>query len=143
MNWPSARSVPSVCATVWWRAMNDAALENRRPQGESTGRRQIHAGMSVASWTRLKKTVAVGIKSIYSHGLRSLLTVLGIVIGVAAVIAMLAVSEGASFEAQEQFRALGSNNIIVKSVKPPEAEASASGGFRQPAVVYGLTYQDI
>ncbi|OGT73373.1 MAG: hypothetical protein A3H44_11110 [Gammaproteobacteria bacterium RIFCSPLOWO2_02_FULL_57_10] len=99
--------------------------------------------MSVASWTRLKKTVAVGIKSIYSHGLRSLLTVLGIVIGVAAVIAMLAVSEGASFEAQEQFRALGSNNIIVKSVKPPEAEASASGGFRQPAVVYGLTYQDI
>ncbi|MDP1932195.1 MAG: ABC transporter permease [Gammaproteobacteria bacterium] len=122
--------------------MNDAVLENRRPLGERAGQRQV-ATASAANWTRFKKTVAVGIKSIYSHGLRSLLTVLGIVIGVAAVIAMLAVSEGASFEAQEQFRALGSNNIIVKSVKPPEAEASGVTGFRQPAVVYGLTYQDI
>ncbi|GAB5501111.1 MAG: ABC transporter permease [Pseudohongiellaceae bacterium] len=93
---------------------------------------------------RLKKITQVGLKSIYSHGLRSLLTVLGIVIGVAAVIAMLAVSEGASFEAQQQFRDLGAANILVKSVKPAEVEASASSGFGPPqAVVYGLTYGDI
>ena len=78
--------------------------------------------------------------SIYSHGLRSLLSVLGIVIGVAAVIAMLAVSEGASFEAQQQFRDLGASNILLKSVKPAEVEESTRRGFGPPqAVVYGLT----
>jgi len=95
-----------------------------------------------SNYTRLKKTAAVGIKSIYAHGLRSLLTVLGIVIGVAAVISMLAVSEGASFEAQQQFRALGSNNIIVKSVKPASMESSGMPG-RPQAISYGLTYEDI
>jgi putative ABC transport system permease protein len=94
-------------------------------------------------WTRLRKTAEVGIKSIHAHGLRSLLTVLGIVIGVAAVISMLAVSEGASFEAQQQFRALGSNNIIVKSVKPASLEASGGSNMRPQAISYGLTYEDI
>jgi len=94
-------------------------------------------------WTRFRKTAEVGIKSIHAHGLRSLLTVLGIVIGVAAVISMLAVSEGASFEAQQQFRALGSNNIIVKSVKPASLEASGGSNMRPQAIAYGLTYEDI
>ena len=94
--------------------------------------------------TRLKKITQVGIKSIFSHGLRSLLTVLGIVIGVAAVIAMLAVSEGASFEAQKQFRDLGATNILLKSVKPAEVEESTNRGFGPPqAIVYGLTQADI
>ncbi len=97
-----------------------------------------------SSLVRYKKITQVGIKSIYSHGLRSLLTVLGIVIGVAAVIAMLAVSEGASFEAQQQFRDLGANNILLKSVKPADVEESTRSGFGPPqAVVYGLTYGDI
>ncbi|HAJ76092.1 MAG TPA: ABC transporter ATP-binding protein [Gammaproteobacteria bacterium] len=93
---------------------------------------------------RFKKITQVGVKSIFSHGLRSMLTVLGIVIGVAAVIAMLAVSEGASFEAQQQFRDLGASNILVKSVKPAEVEESTNRGFGPPqAVVYGLMHADI
>jgi len=52
----------------------------------------------------------------YAHGLRSLLTVLDILIGSAAVIAMLALSNGASFEAQQQFRELGASDILLKSV---------------------------
>jgi putative ABC transport system permease protein len=96
------------------------------------------------NYVRLKKITQVGIKSIYSHGLRSLLTVLGIVIGVAAVIAMLAVSEGASYEAQQQFRDLGASNILLKSVKPAEVEASSNRGFGPPqAIIYGLTNADI
>lgn len=96
------------------------------------------------NFLRFKKITEVGLKSIYSHGLRSLLTVLGIVIGVAAVIAMLAVSEGASYEAQQQFRDLGATNILLKSVKPVEVEESSNSGFGPPqAAVYGLTYGDI
>jgi putative ABC transport system permease protein len=95
------------------------------------------------TFNRLKRTVRLGVKSIYSHGLRSLLTVMGMVFGVSSVIAMLAVGEGASFEAQEQLRQLGSNNIIVKSIKPSEIEQGSRGGFRPQAVEYGLTHQDI
>jgi putative ABC transport system permease protein len=94
------------------------------------------------TYSRLKRTVRLGVKSIYSHGLRSLLTVMGMVFGVSSVIAMLAVGEGASFEAQEQLRQLGSNNIIIKSIKPAEIEQTGSS-YRPAAVVYGLTYQDI
>ena len=92
---------------------------------------------------RLKRTIRLGIKSIYAHGLRSLLTVMGMVFGVSSVIAMLAVGEGASYEAQEQLRLLGSNNIIIKSIKPAEIQASSRRSWSPPAAVYGLTYKDI
>jgi putative ABC transport system permease protein len=68
------------------------------------------------------------------------LAVLGIIFGVCSVIAMLAIGEGASYEAQEQIRQLGSQNIIVNSVKPPE-EASVTTE-QTWALTYGLTYLD-
>jgi putative ABC transport system permease protein len=95
-----------------------------------------------STW-RARRTVLLGMKSIVSHGLRSLLTVMGMVFGVSSVIAMLAVGEGASHEAQEQLRRLGSNNIILKSVKPAEATASSGGRGMPAAIEYGLTHQDI
>jgi len=90
---------------------------------------------------RLRRTVILGFKSLWLHRLRSLLTVLGIVFGVCSVIAMLAVGEGASFEAQEQIRRLGSNNIILRSVKPPESQSTSA---EQTYVIeYGLVYEDL
>ncbi|HNR29577.1 MAG TPA: ABC transporter permease, partial [Candidatus Hydrogenedentes bacterium] len=61
--------------------------------------RQLYRALTPA---RLKRTVQLGFKSLWVHRLRSLLTVLGIVFGVCSVIAMLAVGNGASYEAQEQ-----------------------------------------
>ncbi len=94
------------------------------------------------SWGRIKRTLTLGLKSLWQHRLRSLLTVLGIVFGVCSVIAMLAVGEGASYEAQQQIRRLGSNNIILRSVKPA-ARQSTGGGQRQMVLEYGLTYRDM
>ena len=83
----------------------------------------------------------LGFHSLWLHRLRSLLTVLGIVFGVSSVIAMLAVGEGASHEAQEQIRRLGSKNIILRSLKPPEErKAPTSHGH---VLDYGLTYEDV
>lgn len=90
---------------------------------------------------RLRRTVSLGFKSLWLHRLRSLLTVLGIVFGVCSVIAMLAVGEGASHEAQEQIRRLGSNNIILRSIKPEEDRSVSSEQSR--VLEYGLTYADI
>ena len=74
------------------------------------------------------------------HRLRSALTTLGIVFGVCSVIAMLAIGEGASREAQELIARLGSRNLIVETVEPPEERADTSEARRMRT--YGLTYKD-
>ncbi len=87
-----------------------------------------------------KRIFLLGLLNIWRHRLRSTLTILGIVFGVCSVIAMLAIGEGASYEAQEQIKRLGSQNIIVNSVKPPESESVSTEADRM--VEYGLTYKD-
>ena len=64
----------------------------------------------------------IGLEGLSQHRLRSVLTTLGIIFGVAAVIAMLAVGEGAKREALEKFKALGVNNIIVRDKKLSDKE---------------------
>src|ERR1043165_5363478 len=92
---------------------------------------------------RLRRTLWLAHKSLWLHRLRSMLTVLGIVFGVCSVIAMLAIGEGASFEAQEQIKNLGSQNIIVRSVKPPEEQKVSDKGSQNYVLQYGLTYLDV
>ena len=87
-----------------------------------------------------KRVLRLGILNIWRHRLRSLLTVLGIVFGVSSVIAMLAIGEGASQEAQAQIKRLGSQNIIINSVKPPQSESISTETSRLSE--YGLTYKD-
>jgi len=89
---------------------------------------------------RLKRTIKLGIKSLWMHRLRSTLTALGMIFGVSSVIAMLAIGEGASQDAQDKIALLGSNNIIVKTVKPTEDQSSM--GQQQTLQEYGLTYDD-
>lgn len=89
---------------------------------------------------RLKRTLKLGIKSLWMHRLRSTLTMLGIIFGVSSVVAMLAIGEGASRDAQEKISQLGSRNIIIKTVPPPEDKSAV--GQQQTLKEYGLTYDD-
>ena len=84
------------------------------------------------------RTLQLGVKSLLLHPLRSLLTVLGIFIGVASVIWLLAIGEGISRKAQEQIEGLGANNIIIRSIKPPNESTQQSRG----PVPYGITRAD-
>ena len=88
---------------------------------------------------RIIRNVHLGIKSLMLHKMRSFLTILGVVCGVGSVVAMLAVGEGGSRDLLEQIRKLGSNNIILETVKPMEEEAETSGSTRRRENVYGLT----
>jgi putative ABC transport system permease protein len=74
-------------------------------------------------WFSVKRTVKLGIKSLWLHRLRSVLTTLGIVFGVCSVIAMLAIGEGASQATQEVIARLGSTNLIIETVEPPMERA--------------------
>src|SRR6056297_989770 len=86
------------------------------------------------------REIRLGTKNLLQHKLRSALTMLGMVFGVGSVIAMLAVGEGASQEALEQIRSLGSHNIIISAKKPLEEQQQQT--TRSFMSIYGLLYQD-
>ncbi|WP_165218951.1 ABC transporter permease [Aquisphaera insulae] len=90
---------------------------------------------------RIWRALRLGMKSLLLHKLRSGLTVLGTVFGVAAVISMLAIAEGAGRDALERIRSLGATNIIIRSVKPSD-EAQATGGRPSRILNYGIKYSD-
>ncbi|HWK55003.1 MAG TPA: ABC transporter permease [Hyphomicrobiales bacterium] len=64
------------------------------------------------------ESLRAALQSIRAHGFRSFLTTLGIIIGVAAVIATVALIQGFSFTVNQQFEALGTNSLTVQSYTP-------------------------
>jgi putative ABC transport system permease protein len=88
----------------------------------------------------LAETFLLGLKNLRLHKLRSLLTALGIILGVLAVIVMVAIGEGAKRAALEQMEQLGANNIVVRSVKP--AESNDASEKTQRVLTYGLKRSD-
>lgn len=84
------------------------------------------------------RTWKLGIKSLALHPLRTGLTMLGITIGVWAVIVLTAISQGASDQVQKQIESLGSTTIIVRSQKPPDDKMAG-----MQASIYGLRRSDL
>ncbi len=91
-------------------------------------------------FTFLIETFLLGLKNLRLHKLRSLLTALGIIIGVTAVIIMVAIGEGTKRAALDQLQQLGARNILVRSIKPPESNEASSR--TQRILSYGLTNDD-
>ena len=63
----------------------------------------------------LMATIRIALRAIARNKLRSCLTSLGIIIGVGAVIAMVALGQGAQHQVQQQIAAMGSNVLFVGS----------------------------
>jgi len=59
--------------------------------------------------------IKMGLSSLLVHKLRSLLTMLGMIFGVGAVVAMLSITEGAQKEMMSYIDLLGVNNIIIEA----------------------------
>jgi putative ABC transport system permease protein len=88
----------------------------------------------------ISESITVSINGLQSHKLRSFLTMLGIIFGVAAVIAMMSIGEGAKQQALEQIKLMGINNIILRDTGVTggeEAEEQRTNFSR------GLTLQDV
>jgi putative ABC transport system permease protein len=86
------------------------------------------------------ETFRLGLNNLRLHKLRSLLTSLGIIFGVAAVICMLSISEGASADELRMIELLGTKNIIINSVKPPQTTQASQGNSN--LIEYGITRDD-
>ncbi|MFO0829284.1 MAG: ABC transporter permease [Phycisphaerales bacterium] len=91
--------------------------------------------------TFLFEIIRLGLHNLRLHKLRSTLTSLGIVLGVGAVIVVVSIGEGNKRAALRNIEALGATNVIVRSVKPPEANSSSQQ--RSFLVAYGILFQDL
>ncbi|MAX26521.1 MAG: hypothetical protein CMJ19_18665 [Phycisphaeraceae bacterium] len=93
--------------------------------------------------TFLIETLLLGLVNLSLHKSRSLLTALGIIFGVAAVITMVAIGEGNKQKALADIRELGARNVIVRSVKPPSDASNSGSSSSQVLIQYGITRKDI
>jgi putative ABC transport system permease protein len=89
--------------------------------------------------------IEIAVESIISNKLKSILTALGIIFGVAAVIAMLAIGKGAKQEILEQMKMVGVNNILINPIIPDKTSSSSSdaGEKQQKKFSRGLNMLDV
>ncbi len=84
------------------------------------------------------QTIRTALKALLINKLRSILTALGIVIGVAAVVAMMAIGEGAKAQLQASFDAMGTNMLYVMPGSSNNGGSRGGAGSR-----YTLTWSDL
>ncbi|MDR2362541.1 MAG: ABC transporter permease [Prevotellaceae bacterium] len=94
--------------------------------------------------SRYLHDVHIAIESIMGNKLKSMLTALGIIFGVAAVISMLAIGNGAQQEILEQIKMVGVNNIVITPVEDVAGKADAQDSDEKETRKYspGLTLAD-
>src|SRR6188768_409551 len=95
---------------------------------------------------RLLANLYIAIDAVIANRVRSLLTALGIIFGVAAVIAMLAIGNGAQEEILNQIKLVGVNNIVIKPIieqKEEKLNEQASGKKDKKKFSPGLTIRDV
>jgi macrolide transport system ATP-binding/permease protein len=115
--------------------------ERRIPLNAIQARPEIKAESSEAvssfHWSEVFEHFRQGLKTLAGNKVRTALSVLGILIGVAAVIAMLALGKGAQKAIESQLSSLGSNLLVLR------AGAMRVGGVAQQAgATTRLTYED-
>jgi ABC-type lipoprotein export system ATPase subunit/ABC-type antimicrobial peptide transport system permease subunit len=93
-----------------------------------------------SAWVKGRSGFILALRSLWLHKLRAVLSVLGIIIGTAAVIALMAFGKGSMEDALADIRRQGTTNIIVKSVKPVD---DANNQRRSWVAKYGLTWEDL
>jgi putative ABC transport system permease protein len=77
-------------------------------------------------------SLRAAVEAVGHNRLRAALTSLGILFGVASVIAMLAIGKGAEQEILAQMKLLGANNIVVAPVIEQKEEQAKDEGMREP-----------
>ena len=94
---------------------------------------------------RLKANISIAFEAVVANKMRSLLTALGIIFGVAAVIAMLAIGNGAQQEILNQIKLVGVNNIVIEPItEQTEEEVSPQSSMQSKKKKFspGLTLKD-
>jgi putative ABC transport system permease protein len=92
---------------------------------------------------RYSHDIRIAVESILSNKLKSILTALGIIFGVAAVISMLAIGKGAQKEILDQIKMVGVNNILISPIVQEKESAGEEGEKQLNKFSRGLTLLDV
>ncbi len=92
---------------------------------------------------RYSHDIRIAVESILSNKLKSILTALGIIFGVAAVISMLAIGKGAQQEILDQIKMVGVNNILISPIVQEKESESQDGEKQLNKFSRGLTLLDV
>ena len=106
-------------------------VRDNRPRDDVAVKEVDNSGQVRMKYNRIYQ---ISFDSLRDHKLRTFLTMLGVIFGVGAVIAMLSIGEGAKREALEQISILGINNIIVSAKVPDENRSSDQSMARSPGL---------
>ncbi|MCA1741942.1 MAG: ABC transporter permease [Bacteroidales bacterium] len=87
--------------------------------------------------------IRIAVESILANKLKSILTALGIIFGVAAVISMLAIGKGAQQEILDQIKMVGVNNILISPIVQDKSSESQEGEMQLNKFSRGLTLLDV
>jgi len=87
--------------------------------------------------------IRIALESILSNKLKSILTALGIIFGVAAVISMLAIGKGAQQEILDQIKMVGVNNILISPIVQQKDAGEEEGEKQLNKFSRGLTLLDV
>lgn len=87
--------------------------------------------------------IEIAVESIFANKLKSMLTALGIIFGVAAVIAMLAIGKGAKEEIMEQMKMVGVNNILINPIIDESSSSSSDTEKQTKKYSRGLHMLDV
>jgi putative ABC transport system permease protein len=93
---------------------------------------------------RILLDITIAFEAILANKVKTILTALGIIFGVAAVITMLAIGNGAQQEILNQMKLVGVNNIIIQPIKPDPNEEQANDEKQKTSkFTPGLTINDV
>jgi len=87
--------------------------------------------------------IRIAVESILANKLKSILTALGIIFGVAAVISMLAIGKGAQKEILDQIKMVGVNNILISPIVQEKESGGDEGEKQLNKFSRGLTLLDV
>ena len=92
----------------------------------------------------LYHTIRTALLDLSLHKVRSGMAAIGVMFGVASVISMMAVSEGAKQKSLSQIISMGVDNIIVRSIEPADGGDTAAGSTEEQSYrQYGITHRDL
>ncbi|MFT6334155.1 MAG: putative ABC transport system permease protein [Saprospiraceae bacterium] len=93
----------------------------------------------------ISRNLGLALEGISQNKLRALLTALGIIFGVFAVVSMLAIGNGAKKSILDQLKIIGTNNIVINSIPPEQNGEDGDGNSKEEKKSYtpGLTLNDV
>src|SRR5215467_5190112 len=110
----------------------------RRTRAAALWALYLEAASKMANLSGMLPELYMGLSSLLVHKLRSLLTMLGMIFGVGAVVAMLAITAGAQKEMMSYIDLLGVNNIIIEAKEAVDRNELQERRANSP----GLSFRD-